>query len=154
MGADAQHWSILKPLAAVMRDRVAVRAHSLVFGNCAEVAQTVPLQQRVDSRYLCGHYLPSSRPHLRSPSHRKEADREDFGEITLGTLPSSLGSASLLGCLPDMLTIQPVNFILVISLAACAVADDGDDFSNNLISDLAPWVLRISCMRPVLLILC
>ncbi|EAQ91998.1 hypothetical protein CHGG_00233 [Chaetomium globosum CBS 148.51] len=37
-----------------------------------------------------------------------------------------------------MLTIQPVNFILVISLAACAVADDGDDFSNNLISDLAP----------------
>ncbi|KAK0726114.1 hypothetical protein B0H67DRAFT_480204, partial [Lasiosphaeris hirsuta] len=38
-----------------------------------------------------------------------------------------------------MLTVKPLGFLLGASLTACVVADAGDDFSNNLISDLAPY---------------
>lgn len=42
----------------------------------------------------------------------------------------------------DMLAVKVVRLLAGAFLAACVAAtDDGDDFSNNLFSDLAPYVM-------------
>lgn len=43
-----------------------------------------------------------------------------------------------------MLATKPLRLLVGVCLVACvATADDGDDFSNNLFSDLAPYVISV-----------
>jgi hypothetical protein len=42
----------------------------------------------------------------------------------------------------DMLTAKPLRLLAGASLVGSVAADAGDDFSNNLFSDLAPYVMQ------------
>jgi hypothetical protein len=53
-----------------------------------------------------------------------------------------------------MSAVGHFSLLLVISLIGPVAADAGDDFSNNLFSDLAPWVFLFTLIQLVLMFRC
>ena len=47
-----------------------------------------------------------------------------------------------------MLIVRNLELLLALLVAGCVAADTGDDFSNNLFSDLAPYVLPSTPFNP------
>lgn len=54
----------------------------------------------------------------------------------------------------NMSVTENLRFLLVLLFAGCVAADTGDDFSNNLFSDLAPYVLQPTFLAHVLIASC